>query len=1112
MDFKPTLTFCGNGPLFRSIESHLVTSVPLDTCEWKRSYGRPVKNVRVEASFQPFDAKQLEKFKNDCWSITEQPVLHLYVTECDIDTYKSTVKEEIENWLKILTNHGIFDWMILLVETVDIKKTKNILPRTTVVDKMRLDFGAKHADRCISVLNPIKFEMKATESFRCLLQRIRFLMLTGYNRNIVKYEELIRTNREKRNQEGWSFIKYFLLQEQLAFVLEKLGLHMEALVQYDELDAMFSQFVLNSVFGEKHQWLKVFERQINDFNGITMNPKKMVETRKKIVDNSASILEFRSYVFERQAVLLNASDRQWEIAERLLPFLFATLKEVDALKNETPDGALACWQFVCALEVLNVCDRAVESKDMTNVFHHSAPIWNLAKDKLYELGKLCGLLPGFTPTSEQLHVVVQLSAGIGDSFLDDDTIVIETDRSHSPKRQVKLSSSDRLKEALGSNQAFQKLYLELSELAISTYKHVGRLRSARLVGLDLGNFYCTLSKPQKAVVFFTDLLRELKSEKWNYLASQTLLELASCFRKMEDFTAYTRTCGSISCCLDLEILVRTFYFDEFLLSLKTIKKPLNDDGSDDTIINGLEDHFHLLSIDVQNAAQIIQDDVIVAQLKIESHFPREILANQISVAYGTYDKLVVDSTKQNEMLSMSLHLDHKQDNSLSTASVVCTSKSQPINRRSSKLPQNVVRSDFNNEISTKNIVIKPGVNIIELQSKATRVGTWNFKQLSIVIDDKLEYLSDGFSVTQTPFEITTKAASAVLSFKNLVAGIKQPVKLIISGGSFIFPKSTTITLKCSKNLKIRSFENDCDSTFKPELSIRLENFKSFDEMTISLEVICELPGQRDEKYFEHSLSLHCPWSRNEIPIPLHFMPPFVASCRLHSSETRKYLQVIIKGTEAALTLSAAKMTCDYKGVNLKDQNPKSQNEIRIYQGLTVSYLWEIEVEPLKAENELPVIKVNFNVQYAHSDDPDDKRNFVCKFDVQDYTTLFRIYAKIESTELCRVGSVCHLNLSICKIQESSFGDLMYEVLPDQHTWAVCGRTAGVISSEGQSVILDILPLCAGFLPMPNVRLSKYIPAGRNEIHPKLEPFPPGQVYNATKSVQIHVLASATEGN
>lgn len=35
----------------------------------------------------------------------------------------------------------------------------------------------------------------------------------------------------------------------------------------------------------------------------------------------------------------------------------------------------------------------------------------------------------------------------------------------------------------------------------------------------------------------------------------------------------------------------------------------------------------------------------MAQIKIESHFPREILANRISVAYGTHDRLVVDSTK-----------------------------------------------------------------------------------------------------------------------------------------------------------------------------------------------------------------------------------------------------------------------------------------------------------------------------------------------------------------------------------------------------------------------------------------------------------------------------------
>ena len=35
-------------------------------------------------------------------------------------------------------------------------------------------------------------------------------------------------------------------QEELAFVYEMLGVYDESLVQYDELDALFTQFVLNS--------------------------------------------------------------------------------------------------------------------------------------------------------------------------------------------------------------------------------------------------------------------------------------------------------------------------------------------------------------------------------------------------------------------------------------------------------------------------------------------------------------------------------------------------------------------------------------------------------------------------------------------------------------------------------------------------------------------------------------------------------------------------------------------------------------------------------------------------------------------------------------------------
>ena len=78
----------GDLPLFRSLQNQIVTSIPNNTSEWKRSYGRLVKNIRLEASFQQFNTALLDKYKAGEWNILEQPVLHIYVTECSVSLYK----------------------------------------------------------------------------------------------------------------------------------------------------------------------------------------------------------------------------------------------------------------------------------------------------------------------------------------------------------------------------------------------------------------------------------------------------------------------------------------------------------------------------------------------------------------------------------------------------------------------------------------------------------------------------------------------------------------------------------------------------------------------------------------------------------------------------------------------------------------------------------------------------------------------------------------------------------------------------------------------------------------------------------------------------------------
>lgn len=106
-----------------------------------------------------------------------------------------------------------------------------------------------------------------------------------------------------------------------------------------------------------------------------------------------------------------------------------------------------------------------------------------------------------------------------------------------------------------------------------------------------------------------------------------------------------------------------------------------------------------------------------------------------------------------------------------------------------------------------------------------------------------------------------------------------------------------------------------------------------------------------------------------------------------------------------------------------------------------------------------------------------------------FQTLYVVDASVDPTkgnEFCRVGALCNLNLGIKQAgntldNTAIIGNsLMYEVLAEQSVWAVCGRTAGVVSfdtdMQPQTVTLDVMPLTTGYLPLPLVRLSKYIPA------------------------------------
>lgn len=1129
MDSKPLITYAGDHKLFSTLEAGIAEGLSEESAQWKRPYGRGPKMVYVTANFIQFNEDSIPKDSN--MKLLGQSFFHTYWTDCsDIETYKHTVREDINLWMNKLKSKNIHDWLIIIVDYSDSKRSnKKLLPRTTVLDKIKNDFPNKNSERCISLLDPCK---RATESWQTLLRRMRQLLLQAYSRQLSLYEEHMRTRREKRKELGWNFRDFFFLQEELAFVYEMLGLYDEALVQYDELDALFTQFVINSNVGGMPDWLNSFTQICNTWAGLCLLREVALNLREIIKRDEGSLLEFRNYLFSRQCTLLLLLCRPWEVAQRTLPFLYNTVGELRILEVEMCPGSLASWVILSCLEVLQTCERFSDSMQMESYSLYTASLWEYTRQKFQELGFLCGLMPDMEASSENLHLVVGLLAGMGENPYSDTEI-------NSPQA--------KLRESLSSKDGFLKHYLEISELTMGTFKHIGRIRTARFIGRDLAQLYMKMNQPAKAVTFLTDLLKTYQSEKWELLISKTREEIAECYNLMNDIHKYIKTCAHIAATSSLDMEKREKYFEEILAYSKLLEN--------DRLLMKTEELFFVINIQIFCLDQIIIcGSEIELILNIKSNFPQTITCQNIKVTLKqdnisksdliNYTHLSAESNSltpsptsptselfRDEMhlhspLQLTIEYDYKQDGSLDSSGIICKNTQQFLQRRDSHNALREKQLEGSNDklcFAVLNVDLRNGENQITLKTKTEEAGMFILQQLSI------EWGNIHFILPQIipciSFKVISEPANIKLHSKQggLLAGVEQTLILSISSGSNHISEGTLVHLKASLGVLLKVDDGNNDK-FVEEIDIALPPIPPFQTVCVSLQILAHLGPQKDANTVEHKVTLY--WQEALLPftIPLHFLPPFLSVHKLHTCGVRKYLQVAVHGlSDNPIELCDPVLTAtDVTETELKLLNPNQTLIVNAEQA--AYYLWEIVQDGVES---LPV-NFLFNVHYKRKNYSTDLlRKYQCDFRLNCYMTLYTVRASIEppkGSEFCRAGTMCQMHITIIQMQPSTHSFLMYEVVTDQ-TWAVCGKTAGVInvdSSGKHNVTLDAMPLTSGFLPLPTVRLSKYIRLEQKSVNKesgqqiksseqntaKLEPFDPGQVYSWSRATQLHVLPAS----
>uniref|UniRef100_A0ABI7YZG0 Trafficking protein particle complex 10 n=1 Tax=Felis catus TaxID=9685 RepID=A0ABI7YZG0_FELCA len=1136
MENKPIVTCAGDQNLFTSIYPTLSQQLPREPMEWRRSYGRAPKMIHLESNFVQFKEELLPKDGNK--ALLTFPFLHIYWTECcDTEVYKATVKDDLTKWQNVLKAHSSVDWLIVVVENDAKKKNKtNILPRTSIVDKIRNDFCNKQSDRCVVLSDPLKDSSRTQESWNAFLTKLRTSLLMSFTKNLGKFEDDMRTLREKRTEPGWSFCDYFMVQEELAFVFEMLQQFEDALVQYDELDALFSQYVVNFGAGDGANWLTFFCQPVKSWNGLILRKPIDMEKRELIQRQEATLLDLRSYLFSRQCTLLLFLQRPWEVAQRALELLHGCVQELKLLEVSVPPGALDCWVFLSCLEVLQRIEGCCDRAQIDSNIAHTVGLWSYATEKLKSLGYLCGLVSEKGPDSEDLNRTVDLLAGLGAERPE------TANTAQSPYK--------KLKEALSSVEAFEKHYLDLSHAAIEMHTSIGRLRSAKFVGKDLAEFYMRKKSPQKAEVYLQGALKNYLAEGWALPITHTRKQLAECQKHLGQTENYLQTSSLLASDHHLTEDERKHFCREILSFASR-----QTDSPGQKIVLPLHCFAQLRDLHFTPSNAVVHvGGVLSVEITLCSQMPMPVQVEQVtinvhfSIDKNNYRKTAEWLTKhktsngtinfptetsplpapQNNLPALELYEMFERspsDNSLNTTGIICKNVHMLLRRQESstslETSSGVALEDGAHVLKCSGVTLEPGANRITFRTQAREPGTYTLRQLCASVGPVRFVLPHLYPPVQYDVYSQEPQLRVEPLADSLLAGIPQKVKFTVTTGHYTVKNGDSLQLSNAEAMLILCHAENRAVIYSNTRAPVTGGESSVLGMTEShrKHKDTQKAGQCMATT-DHKVSIDCPWSIYSTVIALTFSVPFRTTHSLLSAGTRKYIQVCVQ--------------------NLSE--------------------------------------LDFELSDGHLVDPDSNADLrLVPLNAKSPQTLYNVRAEIlppSGTEHCRTGSLCSLEVSITRLSDLLEVDkdealtesdeyfstkLMYEVVDNSSNWAVCGKSSGVISMPVAArathrVHMEVMPLFAGYLPLPDVRLFKYLPHHsahssqldadswiesdglsvdkhvdeqpdggggrcRGSAHlasggehrglpmPRLQALPPGQVFNASVGTQVLVIPS-----
>ncbi|KAF9911607.1 hypothetical protein BX616_010548 [Lobosporangium transversale] len=606
------VTYCDESGNWAGIEKDLAARLPLRNLVWKPSNNRTKRNIAMlDVEFKRFTPESSKNLPPV--TLLQNPYLNLYFVNCeDNETYRTTVKQQIRDWINLITSKKNQEWLIVHISSQESARAAKFL-RASVLDRIKADFNTGKRDR-VAQVRMADTEMSEMELWAEFTEKMKEGILTSFDQHVLTFEEDIRRLDSQRQMPGWNYCTFFILKEGLTNAYEMMNLHEEALRQYDELEASFFQILRDNAL----TWYGKFggmQEGDNDANLLDLNRKPY---RDLIMQNTISVFDFRTYLFGRQCNLLFRLRRPVEICHRALIFIPSFARTVREHVLNLTENFLESWIYTACMSIVNECDETIplstdDPHTMVSLDGAKAELLQLARQQLDKLGIQHGRLPKELPFTMSLGY--------------------DNTDSPTPEEVEKRPMPNELQEAVSSDETFDAVYMSVSARAIRGYDGSGRRRSSLLLHGDVAALQYYRKKYAEAARILESITWRYGHNHWTVLENELVIKHAKCLKELGETVKYAEACLTLLRNMDdLKDEDKLYYSNELFSTVtsKELKQEIHHEFAP------------MFTVKVVSVVDILQDDDgSYVDVMIENKLPKDIEFNKLSVRMvsGEVDEL-----------------------------------------------------------------------------------------------------------------------------------------------------------------------------------------------------------------------------------------------------------------------------------------------------------------------------------------------------------------------------------------------------------------------------------------------------------------------------------------